>query len=83
MTTCLDCGFNHVMNVFVVDWTGEDGWTAVFECPNCGSDNCVSDADAKSEGHDPEPISNAFEFIGAISGSKDDTDSDRGDVNDG
>lgn len=51
------------MNVFVADWTGPDGWTAVFECPRCGSDNCVKDSEAREHGHDPDPIGNLFEFV--------------------
>lgn len=68
MTTCLDCGFNHVLNLFLVepDEGADDITDLVMECPNCGSDNCVKDSEAKKEGHDSDTLGNVFELVEAI-----------------
>lgn len=65
MTTCLDCEFSHVLNVFIVDWEGPDGWTPVLECPSCGSGNCVKNSVAKEklDDHNPDPLGDAIELI--------------------
>lgn len=65
MTTCLDCGFSHVLNVFLVEPEGgADGIEdLVMECPECGSENCVKDAIAKEKGHDPDTLGNMFDAV--------------------
>lgn len=81
MTTCLDCGFNHVLNVFLVEPDGgADGIDdLVMECPKCESDNCVRDAIAKEKGHDTDTLGNVFEAIDEVT----DTDIQRGNIRKG
>lgn len=65
MTTCLDCGCNHVLNFFLVEpEEGADGIEdLVMQCPNCGSDDCVEDTVAR--GHETSTTDNIFEAIEA------------------